>query len=72
MSNAPVLYLELNGAQHAFEIFPSIRANQVVRAAERFLESLHAAHVRGVEPQDVSQEALADTVDAATSETVTA
>ena len=72
VSKAPVLYLELKGAQHAFEIFPSIRANQVVRAAERFLESLHAAHVRGVEPQDVSEAALAGTVDAATSETVTA
>jgi len=74
VSDAPVLYLELKGAQHAFEIFPSIRANQVVRAAERFLEGLHAAYLRGVEPTDVSEQALAESVDATTSdaETVTA
>jgi acetyl esterase/lipase len=56
VSEAPVLYLELKGAQHAFEVFPSIRTNQVVRAAERFLESLHAAYRRGVEPEDVPTE----------------
>ncbi len=69
VSDAPVLFLELKGAQHAFEVFPSIRANQVVRAAGRFLESLHRSYLAGVEPADVSDDALADTVDAATSTT---
>ncbi|KAA9158269.1 alpha/beta hydrolase [Amycolatopsis acidicola] len=34
----PVAYAELPGAQHAFDIFPSIRSAHVVRGVERFLE----------------------------------
>lgn len=64
VSKAPVLYLELKGAQHAFEIFPSIRANQVVRGARHFLETLHREYVRGTAPQDVPAEELAESVDA--------
>ena len=47
VSNQPVYYLELKGAQHAFETFASIRANAVVEAAERFLEAVYSAHHRG-------------------------
>jgi acetyl esterase/lipase len=36
-SNNPVLYAELQGAQHAFDIFPSIRTAKVVEGVERFL-----------------------------------
>jgi dipeptidyl aminopeptidase/acylaminoacyl peptidase len=36
-SSAPVVYAELPGAQHAFEIFRSVRTLHVVRAAERWL-----------------------------------
>jgi acetyl esterase/lipase len=36
-SDAPVVYAELPGAQHAFEIFRSIRTLHVVRATERWL-----------------------------------
>lgn len=43
-SREPVYYLELRGAQHAFETFASIRANAVVEAAARFLEGIAAAH----------------------------
>ena len=46
VSNQPVYYLELKGAQHAFETFASIRANAVVEAAERFLGAVHTAHLR--------------------------
>ena len=31
------LYLELRGAQHAFDVFTSIRTRRVVTAVERFL-----------------------------------
>jgi acetyl esterase/lipase len=74
VSDAPVLYLELKNAQHAFEIFPSIRANQVVRAAERFLNDVHRAYLAGIEPADVSEGALAKAVDDVTpdAESVTA
>lgn len=38
VSDGVVTYLELPGTQHAFEVFSSIRSQQVVRAVERWLE----------------------------------
>ena len=52
VSEAPVLYAEMQGAQHAFEIFPSYRAARVIEAVERFLHSVHRAHRRGGEPTE--------------------
>lgn len=40
VADAPVAYLELPGTQHAFDVFPSIRSAHVVRAVERFVETL--------------------------------
>ena len=37
VSNKAVVYAELPGAQHAFDIFPSIRSAHVVRAIDRYL-----------------------------------
>jgi len=37
VSSEPVRYLELRGAQHAFDVFSSVRVRSVVRAVERFL-----------------------------------
>lgn len=37
ISDATVVYAELPGAQHAFDLFPSIRSAHVVRAIDRFL-----------------------------------
>jgi len=42
-SSAPVLYAEMKGAQHAFDIFPSYRAARVIEGTERFLTSVHRA-----------------------------
>jgi acetyl esterase/lipase len=42
ISPNPVAYAELAGAQHAFDIFPSIRSAHVVRGVERFLEWTYA------------------------------
>jgi acetyl esterase/lipase len=39
-------YAELAGAQHAFEIFPSIRAQAAVEAVGRFLALVHAERAR--------------------------
>lgn len=36
-SSSSVVYAELPGAQHAFDIFPSIRSAHVVRAIDRYL-----------------------------------
>jgi acetyl esterase/lipase len=38
ISQSPVVYAELPGAQHAFDVFYSIRSAHVVRAVERFLD----------------------------------
>ncbi|WP_298177783.1 alpha/beta hydrolase [Saccharomonospora sp.] len=37
-STNPVVYAEIPGAQHAFDIFPSIRSAHVVRGVQRFLD----------------------------------
>jgi acetyl esterase/lipase len=48
VTSNPVLYLELPGTQHAFDVFPSVRSDAVVRAVARFLETLRAtAPARG-------------------------
>jgi acetyl esterase/lipase len=44
-SRAGVHYLEMNGAQHAFEIFHSVRSQYAVRAATAFLEAEHAKYL---------------------------
>jgi acetyl esterase/lipase len=41
----PVVYAELPGAQHAFDIFPSLRTGHVVRAVERFLDYVYSGHL---------------------------
>jgi acetyl esterase/lipase len=38
----PVVYAELPGAQHAFDVFPSFRSTGVLRGVARFLEWCHA------------------------------
>jgi acetyl esterase/lipase len=45
-SSKPVVYAELPGAQHAFEIFPSVRANASVHAVERFLAVVRSEHLQ--------------------------
>jgi acetyl esterase/lipase len=37
VSGASVVYAELPGAQHAFDVFPSVRSAHVVRAIDRYL-----------------------------------
>lgn len=46
VSSAPVLYLELPGTQHAFDVFPSIRSDHVVRAVARFCELVRVSASR--------------------------
>jgi len=45
-SNQPVAYAELPGAQHAFEIFHSVRTDHTVHAVGHFLEWTHAQWAR--------------------------
>ncbi len=46
VSRNPVVYAELPGAQHAWEIFRSFRAMHSVQAVARFLEWVHANRLR--------------------------
>jgi hypothetical protein len=39
------VYAEIPGAQHAFEIFPSLRSTFVVHGVERFLAALYSAYL---------------------------
>jgi acetyl esterase/lipase len=48
VSDAPVFYLELKGAQHAFDVFSSVRTRRVIRATHRFLAVMHTRYKRGV------------------------
>ena len=43
-SDSPVLYAEMHGGQHAFDLVPSLRSAPVIEAIERFL---HTVHTRG-------------------------
>jgi acetyl esterase/lipase len=45
VSTQPVVYAELHGAQHAFEVFPSFRTVRTVEYVERFLHHVHAEYL---------------------------
>lgn len=45
VSAQPVVYAEMKGAQHAFEIFPSVRAARVIEGVERFLTTMWLSNV---------------------------
>jgi acetyl esterase/lipase len=48
-SAAPVAYAELPGAQHAFELFRSVRTLHVVRGAERWLAWAYGTRARAAD-----------------------
>jgi acetyl esterase/lipase len=45
-SRAPVVFVELPGAQHAFELFHSPRTHRVIRGVHRFLGNIYSEHLR--------------------------
>ncbi|HVN86080.1 MAG TPA: hypothetical protein VMW17_14675, partial [Candidatus Binatia bacterium] len=53
---ASVAYAEIPGAQHAFELFPSLRTTFVVHGVERFLAYLYSRYLsqRGAEASAVA------------------
>ncbi len=44
-SDSEVIYIELRGAQHAFDLFGSPRSRRIVQATERFLFAVHDAYL---------------------------
>lgn len=59
VEGGPVVYAEMPGAQHAFEIFPSLRALFVVHGVERFLAWTYSRHVQAL-ATGVERRAVAD------------
>jgi len=57
VATARVAYAEIPGAQHAFEIFPSLRTALVIQGVERFLALIYSEYVR--DPRAVPQPTLA-------------
>jgi acetyl esterase/lipase len=53
VSRKPVVYAELPGAQHAFEVFASVRTGHVIRGIERFLAFVRAEHLAGSVDGDI-------------------
>jgi len=47
LAHGRIAYAELPGAQHAFEIFPSLRTALVIHGVERFLAHLYSEYVLG-------------------------
>jgi acetyl esterase/lipase len=50
VSEAPVIYAEMKGGQHAFDVFPSYRTARVVEGVERYLTGLHRQYRQGTAP----------------------
>jgi acetyl esterase/lipase len=59
-SDSPVLYAEMLGAQHAFDVFPSFRTARVIEGVERFLHSVHEHYLRGRTEEDVSEQDVSE------------
>jgi dipeptidyl aminopeptidase/acylaminoacyl peptidase len=45
VAGSRIVYAEIPGAQHAFEIFPSVRSTFVIHGVERFLAWVYSRHV---------------------------
>lgn len=45
VSRNPVVYSEISGAQHAFDVFPSVRSEHVLNGVVRFAEWLYSDYI---------------------------
>ncbi len=49
VSEEPVIYAELHGAHHTFDLFASVRAKPVIESVERFFTAVHATQGEAAE-----------------------
>ena len=64
VSDAPVVYAEMHGAEHAFDVMPSFRTARVIEGVERFLHSVHEQYLHGRTGSEVAEaEVAAELVD---------
>jgi dipeptidyl aminopeptidase/acylaminoacyl peptidase len=45
ISSNPVVYAEIAGAQHAFDVFPSVRSEHVLKGVVEFVSWLYSGYV---------------------------
>jgi len=63
VAGSPIVYAEIPGAQHAFELFPSLRSTFVIHGVERFLAYVYSRYLaerrampsRFIPPSDASR-----------------
>jgi acetyl esterase/lipase len=61
VSSEPVVYMEMAGAQHAFDVFPSFRSARVIEGVERFLTTIWTRHLQPAEQVEAElEESLTD------------
>ena len=65
VSHAPVMYAELRGAQHAFDIFPSPRTASMLDGTLQFLSAMRADANRAAVPASTERFAPSDAAPAA-------
>jgi hypothetical protein len=59
IARAPLVYAEIPGAQHAFELFPSLRSMHVVHGVERFLAFLYSDYLNARETAAADRQSAA-------------
>lgn len=64
VSRQPVVYAEIAGAQHAFEIFPSLRTDLVLKGVHHYLDWVIAHHAAQRQPAAAPPEAEVERVSA--------
>jgi acetyl esterase/lipase len=57
VSRNPAVYAEMPGAQHAFDVFPSVRTAHVIRSVERFADYVYSLWLAEREELPVEPEA---------------
>jgi acetyl esterase/lipase len=50
-SESPVLYAELPGAQHGFDVFHCLREQHVIDAVERFVQAVYSSYLSSARPK---------------------
>lgn len=68
-SRQPVAYAEIPGAQHAFDLFPSLRCQYVIQGVGRFLSMIYSRYLRqsgGLEAREESRAGRARGLELAT------
>lgn len=50
VTSSPVVYTEITGGQHAFDMFPSVRSEHVKHGVERFLSHTYSCYLNALEP----------------------